>query len=184
MNNDLHTFKEQMLKLRLPRWDELPDLGLYSDQVLSFVESCLNFADIEYNSTIITKSMINNYAKLGLMPRPIKKKYYREHIGYLIIITLLKQILSITEIKTGIELQVQRSTYESAYNLFCDEMEDSIRLIFTRLNSDDPNELIIHDFTPDNTGVKLVAISFAAQLLTKKIIQFHGVENFEGNTSP
>ncbi len=173
MNENLRQFKNNIMELRLPRWEEIPDLGLYCDQVLSIVEDALGFADISYNTRIITKSMINNYVKLEMIPRPIKRKYYQEHLAYLIVITILKQILSITEVRMGIEIQTARMSNREAYNLFCDELENSLRLVFGRLEEKEPSCIELEDITSVNMGVKLATFSFASQLLAKKKIEYN-----------
>ena len=71
---------EDLQRYHLPRWEELPDIELYMDQVITLIERylapLLEEAD-EENNKIITSAMINNYVKLGIMPKPIKKRYER-----------------------------------------------------------------------------------------------------------
>ena len=62
--------------------------------------------------------MINNYVKHGMMPAPVKKKYSREHVAYLIIICSLKQALPISDIKELIERRVKRTSIEETLNYF------------------------------------------------------------------
>ncbi len=115
----------KIVKHKLPYWDELPEIDLYMDQVVALMEKYLSFHKIDENTKIITNSMINNYVKLGIMPAPVKKKYSREHIAYLIIICTLKQSLPISDIKDLIELRVKRSSIEETLNFFSD-LYDSV----------------------------------------------------------
>lgn len=88
---------EQALEsaLQIPSWDELPDFGLYMDQVIVLMERALE--DVLPKGEL-TKSMVNNYVKVGLIPRPAGKKYDREHLALLLMICILKQALSMEEI--------------------------------------------------------------------------------------
>ena len=78
----------------LPRWQELPDLELYMDQVLSLVTRYLGGCP-GLGKKGLTASMVNNYVKLGAMPPPVKKRYGRLHLAYLIAICILKTSLPI-----------------------------------------------------------------------------------------
>ena len=79
--------------------DEIPNIDLYMDQVTTFMEAHLGDAKRFEDDKILTKTMINNYAKNDLLPPPIKKKYSKEHIIALIFIYYYKNILSIKDIK-------------------------------------------------------------------------------------
>ena len=81
--------------VRLPEWETLPDIGLYMDQVVTLMERAFGGA---LPKGEITKSMVNNYVKVELIPRPIGKKYDREHLAMLLMIGVLKQALSMESI--------------------------------------------------------------------------------------
>lgn len=79
--------------------DELPNIGLYMDQVTSFLEERLkNSTRNPGEDKVLTKTMINNYAKNKLIPPPDKKKYNKDHMYLLIVIYYFKNILSINDI--------------------------------------------------------------------------------------
>lgn len=80
-----------------PRWDELPELELYLDQVLLYVNQVARAA-LSPKDKGLTASMINNYVKHGYIEKPIKKKYQRHQVARLIAITTLKTVFSIQEI--------------------------------------------------------------------------------------
>ena len=83
---------------RLPRWAELPDLGLYMDQVIVLMGQYLG-GIVSGEDKLLTASMVNNYVKMGLLPPPAKKKYGREHLAYLIMICVLKRVISISIVR-------------------------------------------------------------------------------------
>ena len=76
--------------------------------------------------------MINNYVKQGIMPAPTKKKYNRQHIAYLIVICVLKQVYSISDIGKLIALTIQYFELSKAYNRFCANLEVYIKNVFSR----------------------------------------------------
>ena len=81
--------------------DDIPNIDLYMDQVTTFMDSRLrSTARYPGEDKILTKTMINNYAKNDLLPPPVKKKYSKEHVLLLIFIYYYKGILSISDIQT------------------------------------------------------------------------------------
>ncbi|NLN81954.1 MAG: DUF1836 domain-containing protein [Clostridiales bacterium] len=78
-------------------WDRLPELELYMDQVLTFMNRQLEPFSPD-GERLLTPSMINNYVKDGVLPRPERKKYSKLHLGMLLMICSLKSVLSLPEI--------------------------------------------------------------------------------------
>ncbi len=96
----LRRWEKYINTFRLPAWDSIPDIGLYMEQVLSLLRDYFNYIPPELvEEELITPAAINNYVRKKIMPEPVKKKYYRLHIAYLIMICLLKQTLSIPMIQ-------------------------------------------------------------------------------------
>lgn len=168
MENENIITKGQFQISRLPKWDEIPDIDLYIDQVVSFLENHLsNYIKIyneKTNEKVITKSMINNYVKHGVIKPPINKKYNKEHIAYLFVIFILKQMYSMYEIKKLITLAIDTSTIDVAYNRFCLEIEKAIEITFTGINYTDNNSLSQEQYILRN-----VAQSFANKLYVQKM---------------
>lgn len=80
--------------------DEIPNIALYMDQVTTFMEDNLASTKRHDDDKILTKTMINNYAKNKLLPPPEKKRYSREHLLMLIFIYYFKNLLSFHDIET------------------------------------------------------------------------------------
>ena len=112
--------EEKLYKHHMPRWDELPDIELYLDQVVNYLEKHLGIYVANKEEKIITKTMINNYVKLNIIPAPNKKKYSREHLAYLLIICSLKQVMPIPKIKELIDLKLKSCTPQDLLNNFSD----------------------------------------------------------------
>lgn len=79
--------------------EEIPSIDLYMDQVTTFMENNLSSSKRHPEDKVLTKTMINNYAKNHLLPPPVKKKYSREHILMLTFIYYFKNIMSINDIQ-------------------------------------------------------------------------------------
>ena len=110
----------------LPRYRELPSVGLYLDQTVQLVNSCFRgFPGVE-----LTPSMVSNYVKKGVISHPVKKKYSREQLAYLIYIVLSKNVLSLENIDTLFQMQRAHCTAAEAYDYFCDEVENCLPYIF------------------------------------------------------
>ncbi|MDL2324207.1 DUF1836 domain-containing protein [Ruminococcaceae bacterium OttesenSCG-928-A16] len=112
-----------------PRWQQLPTLSLYMDQVLIVLEETLAIFT-PAGERPITAAMINNYVKHKLVPPPEKKKYTNRHLASLIVISILKNVLSMAEIEALIDKVSAEHGEEKAYNLFCDELEVALASAF------------------------------------------------------
>ena len=110
-------FERQKYECRLPRWDELPDIELYMDQVITLMGKYLAWLSPQ-NEPILTSSMINNYVKIGIIPPPVKKKYSRAQLFRLIIICVMKRVLPINDIAALIETLLETRTEEEVLDIF------------------------------------------------------------------
>ena len=110
----------------LPRYAQLPDMGLYLDQTVQFVNSHFRtFPGLE-----LTGSMVSNYVKKGLITHPVRKKYTRDQVAYLLYILAVKNVLSMENIQFLFSIQKERFAPEVAYNSFCAELESAIGAVF------------------------------------------------------
>lgn len=96
----LKNLMEYLGQLSHVKTDEIPDIDLYMDQVTTFMESHLKDTRHCPEDKVLTKTMINNYAKNNLLPPPVKKKYSKEHMLMLIFIYYFKSLLSFHDIET------------------------------------------------------------------------------------
>lgn len=90
----------QMSRTDHVRTADIPNIDLYMDQVTHFMDEHLDHSKRHEEDKILTKTMINNYAKNDLLPPPVKKKYSKDHMLLLIFIYYLKNIMSIGDIQT------------------------------------------------------------------------------------
>ena len=99
-NDILNSILDSLTNIDYIRAEEIPNINLYMDQVTTFMDEQLASTKRYEDDKILTKTMINNYAKNHLLPPPVKKKYSREHVLILIFIYYFKNILSIKDIET------------------------------------------------------------------------------------
>ena len=103
-----------MLKFQLPAYQEIPNVGLYLEQTLKYINDTFS----AFRSVELTKSMISNYVKLGYLRRPVKKQYDREQIAALLFIAVSKQVLSMDNIGKLFRMQVELGSMEESYTAF------------------------------------------------------------------
>ena len=108
-----------------PEWDEIPNIDLYLDQVLLYVNKVCSPISLAKEKGL-TASMVNNYVKHGYISKPEKKKYQRKQIARLIAITTLKSIFSIQEIAQTLNTLQSEASSEQLYNAFVNYMNEEI----------------------------------------------------------
>lgn len=95
----LNSILESLSRIDYVKPEDLPNIDLYMDQVTTFMDAQLAVSKRHEDDKVLTKTMINNYAKNNLLPPPVKKKYSKEHLLTLIFIYYFKNILSIGDIQ-------------------------------------------------------------------------------------
>ena len=100
----LQMILQSLEKVEYIKSEDIPNIDLYMDQVLTFMDRKLRSAvRPQTEDRILTKTMINNYTKNHVLPSPDKKKYSKDHVLTLILIYYLKSFLSIKDIQTLLE---------------------------------------------------------------------------------
>ena len=117
---------QTVANFRLPRYNEIPNVGLYLEQATKYVNQCISALGFEN----VTGSMIRNYVKMGLVHHPVGKQYYADQIAHLIVIAILKHTLSLEHIGALFHLQQQVYTDQVAYDYFCTELENILQFRF------------------------------------------------------
>lgn len=111
---------------RMPRYAELPDVGLYLEQTTKYV----NYVLKPLSCIEITGSMIRNYVKMGLASNPVKKQYGANQIAHLLCVTLLKQGMPLDYISQLFARQKAVYADAVAYDYFCTELENILYFRF------------------------------------------------------
>ena len=108
-----------------PKWAEIPNIDLYLDQVLLYVNQVCDPISPDKDRGL-TASMVNNYVKHGYLTKPVKKKYQRQQIARLIAITTLKSVFSIQEIAQTLNTLQSQASSDQLYDAFVDYMNQGI----------------------------------------------------------
>lgn len=112
-------WRDFMQHFHLPTWEELPDLELYMDQVVALVSRYVNLQPHSGpEEPILTPSAVNNYVRLKLIPPPVKKRYSRVHLVYLIVICCLKSSMSLASIQQMFPSDLPPEGVRQAYGRF------------------------------------------------------------------
>ncbi len=112
----LRRWEKYLDSYRLPPWEEIPDFGLYMDQVITLLGQYLDYLPPELKEEqFVTAATINNYVRTRIMPKPDRKRYFRVHIAYLILILTLKQSLSIALIRKLIPSDLSEDELKKRY---------------------------------------------------------------------
>ena len=153
---------------KLPRYDEIPDVGLYLEQTAKYISDYL--APLE--DITITTSMISNYVKKGLIDKPVRKQYSREQIAYLMFIAIAKTVLSMEDIGLLFDLQKKVYTPKRAYDYCCMEFENVLFFVFGLKSSLD---MVGTDHTDEKEMLRNIIITVAHKIyLDKYFSRLHG----------
>ena len=178
----LYRWEHYLKEYRLPEWEQIPDIGLYMEQVIALLRGYLDYMPSELKEDqVVTAAAINNYVRKKIMPEPCKKKYYRYHIVYLIIICTMKQCLSIPTLKTLLppdlssdELKSFYRSYIRRHRIAADHFMDQMRSAAADIVG---REEYRSGFTAESTEelIESVAImSGFSRLLAEKLLLLDG----------
>lgn len=179
----LRRWEKYLEEFRLPDWESIPDFGLYMEQVILLLKGYLDYLPPELKEEqFITAATINNYVRKKVMPEPEKKKYYRVHLAYLIIICTLKQSLPISTIQTIIpleltaeELKAVYTSYARRHSLVSRYFIDQVREAAAGILDREARSEMATDSTEDLITAAAVVSSFS-RLLAEKLILLNGEE--------
>ena len=156
INKSLENWLNDLNNFSFKSFEQLPDLELYMDQVVTFLDKQLYIFQTSTLDKQITPSMINNYVKGEVLPAPKSKKYSKEHLALIEEICTLKQVLSIAEVKQILDKSYDNENKNESFNRF------------NQLNSDKTSQVVLEAFkllndTEENDYSKLndIALEFA-----------------------
>lgn len=177
---------DSIQNLHLPRYEELPEIELYMDQVVVLMQKYLEPLLGHGADKTITPSMINNYVKQGAVPAPNKKRYSREHIAQLLIICIFKQILPIPAIQATMKNYLSRCTVSQMYNRFSETYEllgkrtvDTTRQRWQKLQQQGESD----DAMRDDLAAYMAMMASVNKILTQNLLEGTRSESEESTES-
>ena len=126
MEKGVNNMIEAIEGFRLPRYAQIPDVGLYLEQVVRYVNTHL----APLGEPELTSSMVSNYVKQSLIPAPIKKTYPSEHLARLLFIAVVKPVVPLEGLRLMFSIQEDSYPLPIAYDYFCDEFENMLGAAF------------------------------------------------------
>ena len=111
----------------LPRYTEIPDVGLYLKQVVKYINDIFSPLGLPE----ITASMISNYVKQGLVDKPVRKQYGRALIARIIVVAFAKSVLTMDDIRSFSSLLFDGEPFDRAYDDFCAASEKAVTDVFS-----------------------------------------------------
>lgn len=168
----LNRWENFMHEYKLPDWEAIPDFGLYMDQVMVLLGKYLDFVPTA-GEKLVTASTINNYVRLKVMPAPVRKKYYRVHVAYLLIILTLKQSMSISNIQQILPQDAAHEDVKSVYTAFSQQLR-AVALLFTRQVRDASQDILSpdaknHDQETNEFVIQYALIAGFSRILAEKM---------------
>lgn len=160
----------EILKFSMPRYDELTHIHLYLEQVIDEVVFILKPVFGDNKDKWITPTMVGNYVKQGILPRPVGKKYSKEHMAYLIYISIAKQVLSMGEIKRLMDMQKETYPIGVAYDYFCCEFENMLYEIFGK-KEQVPDTSVTKALEANLLRSTIISVSYA--IYTRKMLEIY-----------
>lgn len=170
MDSEIKLWIEKIIAIKLPRWEDLPEIDLYSEQVINLVNNQLNYIFINHNDqkdSFVTASMINNYVKHKIMIPPKKRKYQKSHIAFIITITVLKHVGSLNDVHKGITFLTSIHGKVKAYNTFIDFLEQSLIAAAKELEESPDTSYYSKSVTLDLLPLKTATIAFTSIMLSR-----------------
>jgi len=116
-------------QFKMPRWDQLPKMGLYLDQVIMLIDDWMSDY-VEVSGSMLTHTMVNNYVKQKIVRAPVNRRYDRRSIASLIVVSIVKPAFPIGDIAKLIRRALEGGNAEASYNDFCEMMEDALKQVF------------------------------------------------------
>ena len=185
----LRRWEKYILRFRLPEWEEIPNIGLYMDQVVMLLMEYLDYMPPELKEEqVVTAAAINNYVRKGIMPSPEKKKYYREHIAYLVMICTLKQSLSIAMLQKLLPEGREEAEVRTVYEAYVRQHSASARFFVRSVRVAAAGILKHADATEDaveNTEELIASTAIVggfARLLAEKLLLLEGCTLEDGGS--
>ena len=179
----LQRWENYLNNYKLPAWKELPDIGLYMDQVIALLGQYLDFIPVEdQKNKPVTPTTINNYVRLKVMPAPEKRKYYRIHIAYLIMIFTLKQGTSINGIQQLLPITADEEEVKNFYTHYIERLQE-IALFYTAQTRTaavqilgDPGEVEPREDAVEHFIIQSILMSGFSRILAEKLLRLQDAD--------
>lgn len=170
----LRRWEKYLNNFQLPKWSEIPDIGLFMDQVITLLTQYLDYLPPELKEdSCITPAAINNYVRMRIMPEPRKKRYYRLHIAYLLMICTMKQTLSIAMLQRMIPMGGTDEEFAEIYSNYAHQHRAAAKYFIGQIRGETRSILDGTDTTGQAVSHLVFSLTVTAgftKLLAEKLI--------------
>ena len=162
---------KKIANFKLPRYDEIISYPVAMRQLIAILDDYLDiFRDPFEEEKLLTPFMVNSYVRKKIIAPPDNKDYNKLHIMFLLVIGILKQVLSISDIGKILKMAMNQYAPEVAYEFFCNEIEEALNETFaTRSTLYKKTPKVI---TPLNESVHSAVIAFANKIYVKQYLYY------------
>lgn len=165
LNSELLEFSSALRAFKTESWSRFPSIDLYMDQVVTYLERLLLLFDTDAAGKVITPSMVNNYVKEGYVKRPVNKKYDREHLVSLYILSMLKPILPIPLIASSLGSFGNEQQYQNFFEELAKLQDNAFSDISEKLSAA-LEQTALEDY---ETQLRLFALQLTSEANARKI---------------
>ena len=176
INREIIELKEKLGQSRPAKWDDFPDIELYMDQVLTYMER--QYIDTE--NDILTSAMVNNYVKSGVLPRANGKKYDKEHLAYLTATSMLKQVITVSDMEILLKEKIKNTGtgIEDFYSYYCRTLDRELSATADVFPSDVGLEIL------PTIALELAVSSYAQKMVCRRLIKIIAEQNTPQENPP
>lgn len=168
--DQLESLRRLLAEWRPVDYDSLPDLDLYKDQLLEYMQR----QQMPHGGDdALTGAMVNNYIKSGLLPRPAGKRYQRQHLAVLTALCQLKQVLPMSDIGTLLAQQPDAGQPEVFYPRYLDQLDQALGRAADQLPA-----------TADRERLARSALAFAVQSYADLLVARQLLALLNGQSEP
>lgn len=161
---------ERMCSLHVARQEELPNIDLYLDQVLTLVSGELSFIVLP-GEQVLTGSMVNNYVKQRLVTPPEHKRYSSSQVATLIFVCAFKRVLSIAQVRQLLTMANEAGIdVAEAYDVLVDAFERALAELFDPSLASSPIEVHLGSGDDLDRMVAAVVWALAAKTYSEQVL--------------
>ncbi len=170
---DLKEFIEILENYKLPDYREISNIPLYMEQVIGYIQGVLG--PLEKDKTVITPFMVNNYVKAKIVSSPENKKYNKDHIAYLLAISLLKSSASMRDLATLIEMDKyltddKQKLYNYFKNMHDEVLKNQVHRVKVRIETLEKDKKRKRNKNEENLSLTYIALRLYVESETSKLI--------------
>lgn len=168
--DNLKKWCDELSTFAVGEWEEWPDIDLYMDQVISYLDGYMDSFRIYDDEKLITPSIINNNTKDGVLPKPVKKRYSRSLLSTLLIFCITRQVLSGQELATMLGELTKTENFADVHENFSSVLENQLKYTAEQIRKGTSDASITDRRELAQLAMRFSLEAFAAGVAARKIL--------------